>query len=77
MRPTVMASWLRDTSLPLKLFGASSALYTGTIMLRMLGREKKWRGEGNKEIGEKKELGEGKPIEKWALLKMSQPPTHS
>lgn len=73
MRPTVIASWLRDTSLPLKLFGASSALYTGTIMLRML----KWRGEGSKEIGEEKELGEWKPREKGALLKMSQPPTHS
>lgn len=55
MRPTVMASWLRDTSLPLKLFGASSALYTGTIMLRMLEREKE-RGIRKLDAGEK-ELG--------------------
>ena len=34
--PAVMASWLRDTSLPRSDFGASSALYTGTTVLRTL-----------------------------------------
>lgn len=34
--PAVMNSWLRETSLPLNDFGANSALYTGTIILRIL-----------------------------------------
>ena len=39
MIPSVMASWLRETNLPRKDFGASSALYIGTTMLNTLGNE--------------------------------------
>ena len=72
-----MASWLRDTSLPLKLFGASSALYTGTIMLRMLEREKE-RGIRKLDAGETKlggRLAERK--EQMYSITHSQPPIHS
>ena len=34
--PAVIKSWFSETSLPLRIFGASSALYTGTIILNIL-----------------------------------------
>lgn len=36
MIPAVMANWFRETNRPRKDFGASSALYIGTTILRTL-----------------------------------------